>query len=247
MAFILAGEKFATMLDIEPIIPGQGELTSAYRLLSRVCVNYPKAFEAVAGDGLYLAGNIFNLLKSHRKYGIAVLKDETRQLYEEALALSGMVEPITYTNDKTTYRVWEHKIGGLWDSYKKEVTVIRSEETKTVRGTEEKADWMWVTNLPSTGNLENMVRICHSRWQIENQCSGETVNIWALDHIYRHSESAILAFILFLFIAVNIVNIFFNRNIKDKRIKTKVFLLDLVKASLLLNYRSSLPPNPIPI
>ena len=245
VAFILAGEKFATMLDIEPIIPGQGELTSAYRLLSRVCVNYPKAFEVVAGDALYLAGNIFKLLKSHRKYGIAVLKDETRQLYEEALALSDIVEPIIYTNDKTTYRVWEHKIGGLWDSYKKEVTVIKSEETKTLRGTEEKADWMWVTNLPSTGNLENMVRICHSRWQIENQCFNETVNIWALDHIYRHSANAILAFILFLFIAVNIVNIFFNRNIKDKRIKTKVFLLDLVKASLLLNYGSSLPPIPI--
>ena len=247
VAFILAGQKFATMLDIEPIVPGQGELTSAYRLLSRVCVNYPKAFEVVAGDGLYLAGEIYRLLRSHRKYGIAVLKDERRQLYEEAVALSGIVEPITYTNDKTTCRVWEHKIEGLWKSYKKEVTVIRSEETKTVAGTEEKADWMWVTNLPSTGNLENMVRICHSRWQIENQCFNETVNIWALDHIYRHSANAIIAFILFLFIAVNIVNIFFNRNIKDRRIKTKVFLLDLVKASLLLNYRSSLPPNPIPI
>ncbi len=62
VAFILAGEKFATMLDIEPILPGQGELTSAYSLFFRVCVNYPKAFEAVAGDGLYLAGNIFNFL-----------------------------------------------------------------------------------------------------------------------------------------------------------------------------------------
>ena len=130
MAFILAGQKFATMLDIEPILPDQGELTSAYRMLERVCMNYPKAFEAVAGDALYLAGNIFNLLKSHRKYGIAVLKDERRELYEEAIALSGIVEPITYTNDKTTYRVWEHKIGGLWKSYKKEVTVIRSERQR---------------------------------------------------------------------------------------------------------------------
>lgn len=247
VAFILAGEKFATMLDIEPILPGQGELTSAYRLLSRVCINYPKAFEAVAGDALYLAGEVYRLLKSHRKYAISVLKDESRQLYEEALALSDIAEPVTYADDKTTYRVWEHKIEGLWKSYNKEITVIRSEEKRVAKDIEEKTDWMWVTNLPSTGNLENLVRICHSRWQIENQCFNETVNIWALDHIYRHSENAIAVFILFLFIAVTIVNIFFNRNIKDKRIKTKVFLLDLVKASLLLNYRSSLPPNPIPI
>ncbi len=247
VAFILAGEKFATMLDIEPILPGQGELTSAYRLLSRVCVNYPKAFEAVAGDALYLAGEVYRLLRSHRKYAISVLKDESRQLYEEALALSDIAEPVTYADDKTAYRVWEHKIGGLWKSYRGEITVIRSEEKRVAKDIEEKADWMWVTNLPSTGNLRNLVRICHSRWQIENQCFNETVNIWALDHIYRHGSNAIIVFILFLFIAVNIVNIFFNRNIKDKRIKTKVFLLDLVKASLLLNYRSSLPPNPIPI
>ena len=37
VAFILAGKRFATMLDIEPILPGQGELTAAYRLLERVC------------------------------------------------------------------------------------------------------------------------------------------------------------------------------------------------------------------
>jgi hypothetical protein len=55
------------------------------------------------------------------------------------------------------YGVWEHKIEGLWDSYKGKVTVIRSKETKAVADTEVKADWMWVTNLPPTGNLRNMV------------------------------------------------------------------------------------------
>ena len=53
-AFILAGDKFAFMLDIEPIYPGEGELSSSGRLLSRVCKNYPKACEVVVGDGLYL-------------------------------------------------------------------------------------------------------------------------------------------------------------------------------------------------
>lgn len=247
VAFILAGERFATMLDIEPILPGEGELTCAYRLLSRVCREYPRAFSVVAGDALYLAADIFSLLESHRKYAIAVLKDEKRQLYEEAVALSSTTEPIIYDNGNTSYRVWEHTIEGLWDSYKDRVTVIRSEEATAIGDKETKADWMWVTNLPYAGDLENTVRICHSRWQIENQCFNELSNIWSLNHIYRHSGNAIAVFILFLFIAVNIINIFFNRNIKDKRIRTKVFLLDLVKASFLLNRRPSYPPNPIPI
>ena len=79
-AFILAGQKFCFMLDIEPIYTGEGELTSSGRLLERVCRNYPRAFEVVAGDGLYLNGNTFNLLASHGKYAAAVLKDETRAL-----------------------------------------------------------------------------------------------------------------------------------------------------------------------
>ena len=63
------------LLDVEPIYPGQGELTNSYRLLERVCKNFPKAFEVVVGDGLYLRGTTFSLLASHGKYAAAVLKD----------------------------------------------------------------------------------------------------------------------------------------------------------------------------
>src|SRR3989304_8368349 len=177
--FILAGPKFVFLLDIEPIYPGEGELTSALRLLERVCINYPKAFEAVAGDGLYLNGATFSLLESHHKYTISVLKDERRELYTEAISLSAINAPVVYEDEGITYRAWEHKISGLWDGYDKPVRVVRSEETKTVRHhsdelgkwdvQEERAEWMWVTNLPSVVGLKNIISACHSRWQIENK------------------------------------------------------------------------------
>lgn len=242
-AFVLAGPRFIFMLDIEPIYPNEGEISSAYRLIERVCVNYPKAFEVVVGDGLYLNGNIFNLLASHGKYAAAVLKDETRQLYDEAISLSKITEPAVYSLESTTYRVWDHVISGLWDSYKKPVRVIKSEEIKIVRHhsaelgkwewQEEKADWYWATNLPKVVGLKNAVLIFHSRWQIENCCFGEAVNTWNGDHVYRHSGNAITAFILFLFIVLNIFNIFFARNIKDSRISTKSFLVELIKAEFI--------------
>jgi hypothetical protein len=114
----------------------------------------------------------------------------------------------------------------------------------------DRANWMWVTNLPCPDNLDdlkNTVSICHSRWQIENQCFNETVNIWNADHIYRHSANAITVFLLLLFICVNIFNIFRIRNIKDKRIKTKILLLDLIKAGFYAakNPLPSIPPIPI--
>lgn len=241
--FILAGPKFAFLLDIEPIYPLEGELTSAARLLERVCNTYPKAFDAIAGDGLYLNGNTFNLLESHHKYAVAVLKDERRYLYDEAISLSKITDPVVYVQENITYRVWDHKIENMWDSYKKPVRVIKSEETKIVRHhaeklkeweyKEEKADWLWVTNLPSVVGLKNVVSMCHSRWQIENKCFNEIVNTWNADHVYRHSQNAISVFILFLFIVLNIFNIFFSRNIKDKKISAKSFLIELVKAEFL--------------
>lgn len=261
VAFILAGPEVSFILDIEPILPKEGELSAAYRLIERVCKNYPKAFSIVVGDGLYLKETVFNLLKSHHKYAVAVLKEERRQLFEEANRLSLLSEPRVYMQGRTYYRVWDHSISGCWDGYGKDVRVIVSQEATPVRthskdgeSFEEnlnRANWMWATNLPRSedpGGLKNTVSICHSRWQIENGCFNETVNTWKADHVYRHTENAITVFLLLLFICVNIFNIFSIRNIKDRRIKTKIFLIRLVRSGF---HREKKPylliPNILPV
>ena len=264
-AFILAGLRISFILDIEPILPGEGEISSSYRLLDRVLRNYPKAFSIVIGDGLYLKETVFNLLKGHHKHTIAVLKEERRQLFEEANRLSLLSEPKIYRQDKTYYKVWNHLVEGCWDGYGKGVRVIVSKEatpkrvhskdSKSFENRVNRANWMWVTNLPcpeseDPDDLKNTVRICHSRWQIENQCFNETVNTWNADHIYRHSSNAIIVFLLLLFTCVNIFNIFRLRNIKDRKVKTKIYLIDLIKAGFHATHNPfppilSIPPIPI--
>jgi len=123
---------------------------------------------------------------------------------------------------------------------------VHSKEGKSWEQKSEVTNWMWVTNImdSSLGDLKNTVRICHSRWQIENKCFNETANTWKADHIYRHSKNAIIAFLLLLFICVNIFNIFLARNIKDKKIKTKVYLIAQIKAEFLTLKR---PPPLVPV
>jgi len=259
-AFILTGEGFSFTLDIEPIAPGEGEQTSAYRLIERVCRNYPKAFKIVVGDALYLNEKVFKLLEAHHKYTIAVLKEERRQLFEEANKLSLLAEPKIYTEGKTSYRVWDHSISGCWDGYGGDIRVIVSEETtksrvhsqdsKGWKEVVEVANWMWATNLDddeSIGDLKNTVRVCHARWHIENRCFRETANMWNADHIYRHSSNGVMVFLLFLFIAVDIFNIFRKRNIKIKKIKTKLNLLTKIQAGFYALERLLPPILPIPI
>lgn len=217
------------------ILPGEGEQTSAYRLLSRVCRDYPKAFSIVIGDGLYLNQKVFKLLEAYHKKTIAVLKEERRQLFEEAGSLSLLAELEIFRQSRTDYRVWEHCVSGCWDGYGRNITVIVSEETEAKRvhskdgkgweNKEEVSNWMWVTNLDAAeniGDLKNTVKVCHLHWYIENRCFRKTAGIWNAEHIYRHSENAITVFLLFLFMAVNIFNIFKNRNIKDRKIRTRL-------------------------
>jgi hypothetical protein len=50
----LIGLELATPLDVEPIRPGEGEVTAAKRLAERVFGNYSRFFEAVVADALYM-------------------------------------------------------------------------------------------------------------------------------------------------------------------------------------------------
>ena len=175
----------------------------------------------------------------------------------EAENLSFLTDPIVYRQGAIDYRVWKHTIKGCWEGYGKEVRVIvsdeitrkrvHSKEGKRWENIEETVNWMWATNLSTSdniGDLKNMVRICHARWHILNRCFKETANMWNADHIYRHSANAIIVFLLFLFMGVNIFNIFRGRNIKDRKIKTKLNLIKRLQGDF-LNLARPLPPVPI--
>ena len=75
---------------------------------------------------------------------------------------------------------------------------------------------------------------------------GETVNTLNADYIYRHSENAIIAFLLLLFTCVNIFNIFHAKNIKDRAIKTMVSLINKINAEF-HTIKRPLPLIPISI
>lgn len=128
---------------------------------------------------------IFKLLEAHHKKTISVLKEERRELFEEVNSLSLLVESKTYRDGSTSYRVWDHATSGSWDGYGKDVRVIVSEEVTRSRvhsvdglgwvDMTEVSNWMWAANLAgpedsSIGDLKNTVKVCHSRWHIENKC-----------------------------------------------------------------------------
>lgn len=135
-------------LDHEPQLPHEDEVTTAMRLLERVLALYPRAFDLVLADALYAKAPFFNFLLDHRKQALVVLKDERRNLYQDATGLFNVVQPVHGTFRSRDCQWWDLCELVSWPEVKVPVRVIRSLETYPVRRQLDKqveirtSDWM---------------------------------------------------------------------------------------------------------
>ena len=95
------------LLDAERQLPGEGEIACALRLLTRVFEHYPRAFDVVAGDNLYMDPALWKLVRSHKKHCIAVLKNENRDLLADARALFAHRPPVACDGPKVRRTCWD--------------------------------------------------------------------------------------------------------------------------------------------
>ncbi len=167
----LLTDRVRLLLDWEPQRPGEDEVATAMRLLERVLHRYPRAFQFVLADGLYAKAPFFNLLLAHGKHALVVLKDERRELYQDACGLFAITPP-----QKGRYRGrlgqwWDVQDLTSWPQVHAPVRVVRSLESyrikrQTTKQVETKStEWIWATTLPvAQAPTENVVRLGHRRW-----------------------------------------------------------------------------------
>ena len=82
-------------LDAEMIGPGEGEQVAGRRLVERVLKAFP-FIDVVTMDALYLENPILRLITQAGKGAVVTLKQEDRQLYQEAMALVAATPPEQY-------------------------------------------------------------------------------------------------------------------------------------------------------
>jgi len=244
-------EKFPFIVDIEEQRKGEDEVAAAVRLIKRILKDYPRAFDIVAADGLYLRSNFFKLLLNKGKEVIAVLKDERRDLIKDARGLFEQEKGLVELSGNVKRELWDIEDFTSWDSFQGKIRVVRSLETKTIRrqltGEEESetADWIWATTLSQEkASTEEIVGFGHDRWLVENKAFNEMVNYWHADHVYKHHPNAIIAFLLTLILVINLFRAFVNLNIKQE-IRNKysdLYFANLMFAGLYENTSQEVPP-----
>jgi len=210
-------------LDHEAQCPGEDEVATATRLLERVLTRYPRAFDLVLADALYAQAPFFNFLLDHRKHVLVVLKDERRNLYQDAAGLFASAPPISGTFRSRDCLWWDFPDLHSWPEVTAPIRVIRSLETYSVRRQLDKkdepqtSDWVWVTTLPSVRiPVERAVGFGHQRWDIENHSFNELVNGWHADHVFKHDPDAIESFLLMAFLALILFHAFLYLNVKPQ-------------------------------
>lgn len=222
----LAVDEHLHMLDVEPQRAGEGEVSTALRLLERVTAAYPRAFDVVLVDALYAQAPFFQGVLALGKDVVAVLKQQARDLYQDALALCEVESPQRFVRDKGRRHVRCWDLEGLrsWPEIGRGVRVVRTRETRSVRRQrdglveEQCSEWMWVTTLSrARAPTRAFVELGHARWTIENQGFNEIVNHWRLDHVCRHAAHAMLAILLIGLLAMNVMRAFYRRQIKPAR------------------------------
>ena len=223
----LIGQDLALVLDLELLRPGEGEETAAKRLLERVFANYPRFFDIVVADALYLDAPFINFCRDRHKHVIVTAKGDHRLLLQDARGLFAALEPGRFGdrrgNVRRDVRYWDEEGFTSCEGVKEPLRVLRTEETVRRREriggewveTEETTTWSWATTLTKGQfSTRGLWLSGHDRWDIENNGFNVLSTHWGLDHCFKHTAAAIVNFLLTAFIVYAILQSFWQRDLK---------------------------------
>lgn len=211
------------ILDVELIKPGEGEVVAAKRLLERVFLNYSRLLDVITADALYLEAPFIRTVLDAGKHVVIVMKQEQRDLYQDADRLRALFKPQIIQQGSKTIRVWDIPDLSSFPTLGKSIRVVWAEEEtvkhKIIGGNStqvlETETWIWVTDLPSNVVPTAKIRLWgHDRWDLENRGFNELANLWHMDHCFIHDTTAIEVLLLTLSLAFLLTYLFYERNLK---------------------------------
>ncbi len=211
------------ILDVELLKPGEGEVVAARRLFERIVKNYERLVDVICADALYLEAPFIRLVLEAGKHVVVVIKQEARELYQDADRLRSLEQPQVVEDQQRTTRLWD--LGELesFTTLGRPVRVVWAEEStqqNQFKGGQRQAlelskTWAWVTDLPAAVVPALLIqRWGHARWDLENRGFNELVTHWWMDHCFVHQTTAMAVLLLTLAAAFSATYLFYERNLK---------------------------------
>jgi hypothetical protein len=215
----ITGPKFSTILDLEPIRPGEEECQAALRLLERMRNSYgPRFFDVVTVDAWYAKGPFLKAVCALGWGVVSVLKQSRYEIYKEATRLSSLQPAQCWeSQDERQIKAWDVKNLPFTDEALENMRVVIAEESWTqrqqvageYRHEKRTSHWRWLIDSSLDGyHAPTFWKIGHSRWGVENHAFNELTQHYHLTHCTRHDSTAMLAWLLLRVLAFNLFECF---------------------------------------
>lgn len=194
VALVWAGGEWAWPIQWELLAPGEGELTAAHRLLSRVLPKLRGSLDLVMGDALYCCRPFFKLVCDAGLHGLAIASGQT-EMDEELALLRQSEAPTKQEGEVVRWELesaaWEKDVGG-------KLRVLHYERRYEAKPWKhERKELRLVMTAPVAVIPSGQAwRVGRCRWRIENGTFNVLTRDYALEHNYRHSPAAILALLV---------------------------------------------------
>jgi len=219
------------IMDMEPINPGEGELTAAKRLIKRILKEQPRMVDVFTFDALYLDSELLNLLDKKKKYWIAVLKNKNREAYKEVDSLLAQTKAIKMKVGNRVVTLYDIHDLVNWDKLDRTFRAVVSDEQwyqwkMNPKRVKEKvlktSHWRWLTNMPPIYSSKIVHRFGHGRWDEEERGFNDLATNCHFDHPYHHHPIALLAMLWIIAITFNLSYAFYQKNLKPGIRKGKI-------------------------
>ena len=216
------GPHLSTILDLEPIRPGEDESAAALRLLGRMRRLYgPRFFDVITVDAWYATGPFIKAVQRLGWGVVAVLKQKHYEIYGEATRLSPQLP--TQAHEWKGRRVMLQEVKDLpfTDEQIGPMRVVMAEESwkenqqingkKTVVSRQN--HWRWLVDRSLDPYSAQIIHAMgHQRWGVENHAFNELTKYYSLTHCPRHEPVAIIVWLLFRVLGFNLFEFFARLN-----------------------------------
>jgi hypothetical protein len=190
------------LLALEWVRPGEGEHTTALRLLRRLPELYgSRFFDILLLDSLYAQAPLLKLAKEIGWEVVITLQQENREVHQSAMGLFQHRPPDHRCSQRKggatiQAEIWETEGLPFTKEYPEPVRVVRSQEKVTqqhyrrgkLQSQTTEQEWVWITTLDRQAFPGPRVReLGHDRWKNENNGWNDLTQNWALKHGFLHA------------------------------------------------------------
>ena len=211
------------IVDLERVRPGEGEVVAARRLVTRILGRAGRLIDVITADALYLEAPFIDTVLAAGKHVVIVMKQEARELYQDAARLRALQPPQVIEDGRRTTRLWDLPELESFSTLHRRMRVVWADE-QTVRHRRvggvkrevvEPGEWVWVTDLlPAAVPARKIQQWGHDRWDLENRGFNELATLWHMDHCFVHNPTAMEVLLLTLAAAFLLTYLFYERNLK---------------------------------